>query len=227
MKKNYVMRFAALLLVLVLLSTCVVSGTLAKYVTSGEAEDTATVAEWGVEVTVTGNDAFKTTYGTDNNDVKDDIQNSVVSASTINKLAPGTNGTLATLTIDGSPEVAANVKIVADLTLGDWETGSYEDEGTKTTFCPLVFTVQVNGGAAQEFKIDATNTTADLLAAAIEGAINFDQNYAPNATDLGRTITVTWAWAFDGNDANDTALGDLETLPTISFKLTATVTQID
>ena len=47
MKKNRAMRLAALLLVAVLMSTCGISGTFAKYVTEVSSEDSARVAYWG------------------------------------------------------------------------------------------------------------------------------------------------------------------------------------
>ena len=78
MKKNKIMRIASVLLVAVLMSTCAISGTFAKYVTEGSSDDTARVAKWGV--TISGkpaatnqmfNDSYKdtpTTY-TANEDV--------------------------------------------------------------------------------------------------------------------------------------------------------------
>ena len=50
MKKNKMMRIASVLLVAVLLSTCVISGTFAKYTSSANGTDTATVAKWDVSV---------------------------------------------------------------------------------------------------------------------------------------------------------------------------------
>ena len=218
MKKNYVMRFAAVLLVLVLLSTCVVSGTFAKYVSTDTATDSAKVAKWGVTVEVESA-AFEKTYAT-NGSVNDGdgnaIANSVV-ATEKDTLAPGTSGTLATLSITGTPEVAANVTITADLELTNWTL----IDGT-TEYCPLVFNV---GGT--EIKFDATNDTVDKLEAALEASLNENKNYAVGQ-NIAHNITVTWEWEFDsGNDANDTELGDPATLPEISFTLTATVTQID
>ena len=49
MKKNVMMRVAAMLLVCVLASTCGISGTFAKYVTSTSSQDAARVAKWGFE----------------------------------------------------------------------------------------------------------------------------------------------------------------------------------
>ncbi len=50
-KKNRTLRAAVLMLALVLITSCFVGGTFAKYVTSGEAGDNARVAKWGVSIT--------------------------------------------------------------------------------------------------------------------------------------------------------------------------------
>ena len=55
MKKNVMMRVASVLLVAVLLTTCAISGTFAKYTTQDSASDKARVAKWGVELQVVGN----------------------------------------------------------------------------------------------------------------------------------------------------------------------------
>ena len=47
LKNNRTMRAAVLLLALVLITSCFVGGTFAKYVTSGDAADLARVAKWG------------------------------------------------------------------------------------------------------------------------------------------------------------------------------------
>ena len=61
MKKNKMMRLASVLLVLTLLSTSVISGTFAKYITTDSANDSARVAKWGVVASVKG-DLFGQTY---------------------------------------------------------------------------------------------------------------------------------------------------------------------
>ena len=67
MKKNKMMRIASILMVAVLVSTCAVSGTFAKYVTSDSGKDTARVAKWGISILASG-DLFAETYkkATDN-----------------------------------------------------------------------------------------------------------------------------------------------------------------
>ena len=62
MKKNLIFRAAGILLVLVLATTCIISGTFAKYTTGATAEATARAAKWGVEISVTGDPLFSTEY---------------------------------------------------------------------------------------------------------------------------------------------------------------------
>ncbi len=50
MKKNTMMRIASVLLVAVVLTTCAISGTFAKYTSEKEVSDSATVAKWSFEV---------------------------------------------------------------------------------------------------------------------------------------------------------------------------------
>ena len=230
MKKNRMMRVASALLVAVLLTTCAISGTFAKYVTGADADSSARVAKFGVEVTaevapfLAEYDADVTAL--DQGDVA--IAKTVVAYNGTDLLvAPGTSGDLGATTITGTPEVAVNVKKEATLTLEKWEdkTGYY---------CPIIITV--NG-----VKFDGTtySSAADFIAD-VEAAIEVDVNYAPNTT-LNSTddVAITWAWAFDDskadaaagqNDVSDTYLGDAAddgNAATIALELVTTVTQID
>ncbi len=227
MKKNRMMRTAAILLVAVLLTTSVISGTFAKYITSKESTDTARVAKFGVELGVTVDGAFATEYDADTtaNDTNGTaIAKTVVAATNDqdNLVAPGTKGDLmASATIKGTPEVAVNVKQEATLVLTGWEVDG-------TYYCPLVITVD----GTKFYGMDYTSVAAFI--AAVEAKLDSDVNYAPN-TDLTESHSVTWAWAFEGTDGKqtdelDTALGnyaanagDIE----ISFTYKVTVTQID
>ena len=49
MKKNIAMRLASGIMLASLLSTCVISGTFAKYTSSYTASDTATIAKWDIK----------------------------------------------------------------------------------------------------------------------------------------------------------------------------------
>ena len=227
MKKNRMMRLASGLLVAVLLSTCAISDTFAKYITEKESTDTARVAKFGVDLVVTVDGAFATEYDADVTVTDKDgaaIAKTVVASSTDqdNLVAPGTKGDLmAKAEIKGTPEVAVNVKQEATLVLTNWAVDG-------TYYCPLVITVD----GAKFYGMDYTSA-AEFIAA-VEAALDSDVNYAPN-TDLTETHSVTWAWAFEGTDGKqtdelDTALGnyaaktgDIE----ISFTYKITVTQIN
>lgn len=227
MMKNKMMRIASVLLLAVLLTTCAISGTFAKYITSKESTDTARVAKFGVDLAVTVDGAFATEYDADTtatDKLGAAIAKTVVASSTDqdNLVAPGTKGDLmASATIAGTPEVAVNVKQEATLVLTGWEVNG-------TYYCPLVITVDGDKFYGMDY------ASAAEFIAAVEAALDSDVNYAPN-TDLTESHSVTWAWAFEGTDGKqtdelDTALGnyaaktgDIE----ISFTYKVTVTQID
>ena len=245
-KKNWTLRAAVLMLALVLITSCFVGGTFAKYVTSGSGGDQARIAKFGVTVTATDNSMFKTTYATDDQQAKTaGILASVKSTTTDNLVAPGTKADDAFIfSITGKPEVAVNVKIAVgaqlDVYLG---AGTYPDLTTAATddtfelaqdYYPVVYTLKQNG------VVKVTGTLAEV-AKYLEKDIS--NNYAPN-TDLSEkfgNFTLSWEWAFEGNDKADTLLGhlavgnvsgtDLQPITHycnhIAFQLEATVTQID
>ncbi len=226
MKKNSkLMRASFVLLVLTLITSCFVGGTFAKYVSEGEGTDSARVAKWGVVVTGKG-DAFAKEYAADDN--SDGISISVKSDTPV--VAPGTSGTFKGVTITGTPEVAVKVETVATVDLtGDWigADGSY--------YCPLVF--DINGVKVSGLDASSTDDFETKLKNSIESAAN---GVVPAGEDLAASDKVpvllkggnkiSWEWAFEGNDTNDTALGNAAAngdAPNISLKLETTVTQID
>lgn len=236
MKKNKMMRAASFLLVAVLLTTSVISGTFAKYVTSESATDSARVAKWGVEITANGS-TFAQEYATNDPGVMSTIAKSVVSTNADKLVAPGTGGSMVAMTLAGIPEVAVNVAYDATLTLDGWSAAGGE-------YCPIVFTV--DGATYGTNDTDATNKSDTIgeLITAVEGAIEaYSANYPPHI-DLSvestvKTPDVSWSWpietgadnvAKDANNLKDTELGDAAAdgnAATISLQVTTTVTQID
>lgn len=228
MKKNKMMRLASVLLVAVLMSTCAISGTFAKYVTKGTATSEARVAKFGVKVAAEGS-LFSTTYATKNEaDIAEIGANSVISSDDKNVVAPGTSGKLTETMITGKPEVAVRVTNEATVTLNDkWIVdGNF--------YCPIEITV--NG-----VKVDtSTCTDKDTFATAVANAINAVSAEYKAGTDLSNVtdgLSISWAWPFyvdEATDRKDTALGDAAAgIPdgaqaaTISINVTTTVTQID
>lgn len=108
--KNRFLRLASGLFVLCLITTSVISGTYAKYVTGDNGNDTARVAKWGVELSTSGT-LFGTDYAaTDAGETADSIvlsSTNVASAGDDDVVAPGTrNFTGFQIKVTGQPEVA-------------------------------------------------------------------------------------------------------------------------
>lgn len=243
-KKHWTLRAAGLLFALVLITSCFVGGTFAKYVTTGDGHESARVAKFGVTMSVANDTAFKKTYATDNSSVSTTITNSVDSNGHENLVAPGTKGSnFVVLSISGKPEVAVNVKIEASGTDVFLNAGEYPDlttaaDGDKfkltTDYYPITYTLTKTG--------ERTPVKEGKLNAIIEYLNDRSGNYEAN-TDLSQvfgTYTLSWEWKFEGgNDKADTLLGaitagGMTTLPTLGtygtgvhLILTATVTQID
>lgn len=233
MKKNKMMRAASFLLVAVLLTTSVISGTFAKYVTSAEAKDTARVAKWGVTVTATG-EYFADAYDTDDA-VYTGARSVITSGATGDALvAPGTTkADVTTIKITGTPEVAARAEFVGTATLNDkWKVDG-------TFYCPIVVTIKDNANNVKATIDGATYNSADEFEIAIETYINnFSQEYDPNEiidNQDNSALKISWAWPFsvsDVNDVKDTALGkaaadNVANAGTIDIGVVCTVTQID
>ena len=145
MKKNKMLRIASILLVVTLLSTCVISGTFAKYVTKAEGEDQARVAKWGIVVSVEGDTAFSKQYKTDDEAAKAAIEYSVVSQKDDNVVAPGTTQGSLKGSVKGTPEVATRYA----LTIKDW-TDIVLPKGTYTDYTEYV----LGEGYSKEFTLE-------------------------------------------------------------------------
>lgn len=233
MLKNKYLKLAAILLILCMVTTCGISGTLAKYTTGGTATDSARVAKWGIVLNVAGNSAFSNAYG------------ETVVSSDLNKkvVAPGTNGTLAEVTITGTPEVAIEYTVKANLQLSGWTIL----EGGNFTYCPLVFTIDgteiflESGQTLAQLESELESAVIAALmddttgAASSSGGLTKTQYFEPG-TVLNKSLTVTWKWDFDpatapagalNNNIRDTKIGMLAEAPTVSFTLDISITQID
>lgn len=116
MKKNKMMRIASILLVVTLLSTCVISGTFAKYVTKAEGTDEARVAKWGVLLSLNAGNTFSNEYKTHDTTYTSAV--SVKSEDDANVVAPGTSaadiGAEIKASISGKPEVATRYAITIE-----------------------------------------------------------------------------------------------------------------
>lgn len=233
MKKNTMMRLAAVMLMCVLLTTSVVGGTFAKYVTKNDSTDTARVAKFGVvidAITKETNNLFVKTYKNDASDITVNADEDVV--------APGTSGEMTKFKITGTPEVAVRVTYAPILTLTGWEIDA------STEYCPIVFEITKDGATTTygTNDTDATNKSVDVAAliTAVQEAIkDASKDYAPNKNlaesgdAVNDDLVVSWYWLYEVDEdknTKDTKLGKLAAeghAPRIKLDLTVTITQID
>lgn len=233
MKKNTMMRIASVLLVAVLLSTSVISGTFAKYTSSVTSNDSARVAKWGFTATAIDiSDLFKTAYIADEmHSAADAIAPGTTNSDTFNFTFGGASGITA-------PEVAYTFTV-----------------STADSFCDAL----IQGNKAIQWKLDTGEwgTWEQLIAAieALAGDASGTKQYAPNTlpTAFGSSSpshTISWQWIFsptntyymkDGalvesgtagatqmtQDELDTYMGNMETLEDLTLKITVTATQLD
>lgn len=255
--KNKTMRTAAVLGMAVLLTTSVLSGTLAKYTTTNSGSDSATVAKFGVVINVSDDmGLFKTSYAKDDTNAKS--ANTVVSAASDRKIAPGTKGSMS-FSISGTPEVAT--KLAAEfepsktvkLEPGDYilEAGKFAEKECKVTtrsaYEPIKWYFGEKDPASENVSY---NLTLAGDSNSLENSLKtLTSEYEPN-TNLGKTYYIGWKWDFESasdiigewlyDEENtapyvgatvtnflDTYLGNEKNLQTEAFDLKISVTQID
>ena len=193
--------------------------TMAKYIkTETHKPDSAKVAAFGVTMTWAGD--FASSYATNDADVKDTIENSVVSSNKV--VAPGTTGTI-TLELGGTSEVAftLDVSIVEEYSQGNWKNKA--ENGTE--YHPITYTVTSTASAGgTAISVEDDNKTIKPV------------NIAPGV-ELEGTITITWSWPFvadagatdeekDSKDKADTYMSSVADA-TYTISATSTATQID
>lgn len=206
MKKNTMMRVASALLVAVLLTTCAISGTFAKYVSDAESQDEARVARWDIELNGNSiNETFNFDLFATVNDTAGATETDVATNATTSIIAPGTSGEF-TIKLKNLSEVTAKYGIV------------YE--------------VDNDAGIPVKFSVDNGNTWTNTLEAVV--AHDTNTKLAMNAATT-TDIKVMWKWDYERgngaeiatNDGADTAFGEKTTLDTITVSATVTVTQVD
>lgn len=205
MKKNNAMRAAGCLLIATLLSTCAVSGTFAKYVTSDSTQDTARVAKFGVTAAVSG-DLFGTSYAAASDNsiqawtsatagaVTADAANA---ASAENVVAPGTkNATGMTIAVSGKPEVTTQLTLskMKDKTSGKSYVNSDIElvSGNYAVMVPVTVTVTADNVANYYKKVDNTfvqATTGETTYYELKDAAELTADYLPIQWKVTRTAS--------------------------------------
>lgn len=162
MKKNKMLRLASGLLVLTLLTTCIISGTFAKYVTSASGSDAARVAKWGVEVTTSGSlfekhynyaESTDTTITTTTESYSVETTTDEGKGNNDKLVAPGTeNETGLTFSITGKPEVAVRIDVKVTDGSGDTDNSPKDVFLAAGTYADLTTgnSMEITDGESQE-----------------------------------------------------------------------------
>ena len=167
MKKNKMMRIASVLLVAVLLSTCAISGTFAKFTSDFTGTANARVAKWDVEVANSAETFTFDLYSTLMDDNQTDNETNVDLDASKKLIAPGTSGSFS-IVVENNSEVNAKYStqfvfkvggVVTDLADLPFEFTPADDEGN----------LDMNGGTKTitvnwvwEFKETDAANTADM-----------------------------------------------------------------
>ncbi|MBQ8339539.1 MAG: hypothetical protein IJX62_02890 [Clostridia bacterium] len=198
MKKNKMMRVASALLVAVLLTTCAISGTFAKYVSTASNSDTARVAKWAFNVgdsNIAQSNTFvfdPFSYSDSNVDVDGTGSEKVI--------APGTTGEFALV-------LTNNSEVTAQFSINFTEIRNASDNGN---VIPMQYSLTGADGTWVS-TIDGIDVAATTLA--MNGGTT--------------TVTIHWKWAFEGPDHIDTDLGqDYDGVPNVTISAEVTVEQV-
>ena len=213
MKKNVMMRVASALLVAVLMTTCAISGTFAKYTTTVSSSDGARVANWGFERTNTMDlsNLFLGTY--EDGDVKSQDGKDVIAPGAEGKATfsfaydekNGSDGpeVAYTFTVDVQESCAQAIKENENI---QWKL----DAGEWGTWDAMVAAIKALSGEA-------------------DGSKDYAANTLPDAFGTADTVhTISWQWIFNTSDAadiEDTDMGNADTLANCSIQITITATQ--
>lgn len=218
MKKHNMMRVASALAVVTLLSTSLISGTLAKYVSTFEKSSTAQVAKWAFNVSEKDKtetkaftfDLFKNITDLDGQK-EDDVKGDYV-------IAPGTAGQI-TLTLKNESDVTASYQIVF--------TENSRNLPGGVSRIPLKYAI-IKGDGTPDEDTDDWTTSIENLKQGTTSKIKLPANSTDEQAD---TYTVYWKWDYKGNDATDTSLGtaaaDPVAIPQVTVTATITATQED
>ena len=209
-------KWTALALAGVLVTSCFVGGTFARYITSTSSEDSARVAVWGINADAVTMDLFDGSY----------TVNGVLVAESEdgdNIIAPGTSKdnyfSIVNLDDNLKPEVMYEVAINLD----DSEINQ-----------------RILNNPSIEWRLDegAWGTWEETKAAILmlSGDASGVKTYAPleiaNEFTSDKTHTVGWRWIMDNNNnvmdtemGNEAVAGDIEAK--IAIKVTATQVNVD
>ena len=208
MKKNVMMRIASLLLVAVIVTSCAVSGTFAKYVSTVNGTATASVAKWaftGNDIDIATDKTFTFDLFATIKDTSDAAEEDVLKDDDkVVKIAPGTSGSFA-INLTNASEV--NAKYTVD------------------------YTVTNNAGLPIEYSANGENWSSTLADITEAVAVDIDDTTSINVYWRWAYETADGDGSVTAGDEADTTDGIAEATNDNSVQLTVvatvTLTQVD
>ena len=203
MKNTKALKALLVLALIAVVAIIALSSTYARYTTTSTGTDKARVAHWKVNATNEVANLFADSY---THVVEKDADGTSV-------IAPGTSGTY-TFSITGSVETDYKLTINA--------TGTDDINGAITGYNPIKYTFQKNNETAKSV------ATFDALLAEINKIDDGTTTHTAGSLPTD-TYTIGWSWAVDGDDTNDTKLGNLvsTTDKTVSLSVEISATQVN
>ena len=181
-----------LIMLAILLIAAIAFGayTYSKYVTSKEGAGSATVAQWGFEVSMTNgeNAGFSTKY--DQTGVANESGAAIVAGTSTegNIVAPGAKGSM-TFTVGGSAEVLAKIKTTVESTSEISLTLKQADKSV--VYYPIKYTLKEGENAL------VTNGTMENVKTKIGEIQDLNKTVDANTTITEKTYTLSWEWVFE------------------------------
>ncbi len=206
-KKNGFLKAAGIMLAVMMLAACVISGTLAKYISEGTVKSgslSLTVASWDIDVMAAGDidshrlgdSGFSPEISSLDWTILANADDDVTATPAKGTIAPGTWGYAEILTITNNGDVNA---IVAIEGLDTFLPDSYSNLEFKSV---AVYEELSFFDLSSYSDLDSLDSLADegQLSEGAEG-YRIEKNGADNSIIY---IYVCYYWAFDGNDTTDT-----------------------
>lgn len=235
-----IMAIVSTLLTLILVSSCILSGLYAKYVTKESSSATVSFKKFGV--TITHGTDLNTQYDTS---ARDGIVEIKVNTGDSKLIAPGTRGALAWFRVKGAPEVAYSIDFSGSINIGDGYTSYIEDaKGNAIEYFPIRFRyvaydVSTDGGEEVLKKVDALTSplitvkrtdaqgnqhyfddnaldSIDVLESLMNSesdiSLNraFDDIYSAPDTPINRIYALEWEWLYHYDTEEEVAAGKTE-----------------
>lgn len=220
MKKNVMMRTATVLLVAVLLTTCAIGGTFAKYATStNAATDSARVAYWGFDqdAAITIDNLFINNYG------------DAVGAGGDAIIAPGTTGSASfafhytTNTEATAPEVDYTFAVTVNAECDDLIKANTNIVWKLDNVAAPAVGTEGDPGYLRAGSFDALVHAIKLLSGDANGSKAYTAGNLPAAFNNNQTHIISWEWAF--TETNENNMGNAATLDNVSITIQISATQ--